>query len=290
MDLRAEGRRADPARHARRARRCRSSSASGSTAAKGVKLDGKRIVVDHHGVGQDVRGQDVHRRDLRGRPDGRRGVSYTVGREPNTQYGETLNGVARKWNTHNCTASSVKVDPYVKPGDPKSGLLFGIDPDPLPADGEGDQRLQAYCFRMCMSERAGEPRPVPEAGRLRRGEVRAAVPQLRGRRPALPDEARHDAQRQDRHEQQLRRQHRLHRPELQVPRGELRRAREDHRGPRVVPEGADVDARRTTRACRRRSATRWRSGAWRRTSSPTTATGRTRSTSARPGGWWATTS
>ena len=35
---------------------------------------------------------------------------------------------------------------------------------------------------------------------------------------------------------------------------------------------------------------RWRSGAWRRTSSPTTATGRTSSTSARPGGWSATTS
>ena len=51
------------------------------------------------------------------------GVSYTVGREPNAKYGETLNGVARKWNTHN-HRFTVKVDPYVKPGDPTSGLLL----------------------------------------------------------------------------------------------------------------------------------------------------------------------
>ena len=56
-------------------------------------------------------------------------VSYTVGRESNKHYGETLNGVARKWNTH-LHRFTVKVDPYVKPGDPKSGLLFGIDPGP----------------------------------------------------------------------------------------------------------------------------------------------------------------
>jgi hypothetical protein len=79
----------------------------------------------------------------------RAGVTYTVGREPNSTYGETLNGVQRKLNTHN-HRFVVKVDPFVKPGDPASGLLFGIDKD-LPPDGEGDHRLQAFCFRMCMS-------------------------------------------------------------------------------------------------------------------------------------------
>jgi FAD dependent oxidoreductase len=78
------------------------------------------------------------------------GVSYTVGREPNSRYGETLNGVQRKLNTHNHRFTA-RVDPFVKPGDPASGLLFGIDKGPLPADGEGDHRLQAFCFRLCMS-------------------------------------------------------------------------------------------------------------------------------------------
>src|SRR5262245_57021423 len=76
------------------------------------------------------------------------GVSYTVGREPNSKYGDTLNGVQKGKNLHN-HRFVVKVDPFVKPGDKASGLLFGIETDPLPADGEGDHRLQAFCFRMC---------------------------------------------------------------------------------------------------------------------------------------------
>src|SRR5207248_7735991 len=89
------------------------------------------------------------------------GVAYTVGREPNAKYGETLNGVARKWNLHN-HRFTVKVDPFVKPGDPKGGLLLGIDPNPLPPDGEGDSRLQAFCFRMCMSNVPANRVPFPK--------------------------------------------------------------------------------------------------------------------------------
>src|SRR5262249_4754406 len=77
-------------------------------------------------------------------------VDHTVGREANAKYGETLNGVQKSRNVHNHRLV-VKVDPFVKPGDKSSGLLFGIEKDPLPADGEGDHRLQAFCFRMCMS-------------------------------------------------------------------------------------------------------------------------------------------
>ena len=78
------------------------------------------------------------------------GVSYTVGREACDTHGETLNGVQ--------VARSVKhqfvknVDPYVKPGDPESGLLFGIQKGGPGTDGEGDQRVQAYCFRVCMTD------------------------------------------------------------------------------------------------------------------------------------------
>ncbi len=119
--------------------------------AKGVKLDGKRIVSIISESGQTFAGRMFIDATYEGDLMAAAGVSYTVGREPNTKYGETYNGVARKWNTHN-HRFVVKVDPYVRPGDPTSGLLFGIDPQPLPADGAGDKRLQAYCFRMCMTD------------------------------------------------------------------------------------------------------------------------------------------
>src|SRR5207248_1879056 len=89
------------------------------------------------------------------------GVSYAVGREANRKYGETLNGLARKWNLHN-HRFVVKVDPYVKPGDPDSGLLHGVDTTPLPPDGEGDERLQAFCFRICMSNVPANRVPFPK--------------------------------------------------------------------------------------------------------------------------------
>jgi hypothetical protein len=89
------------------------------------------------------------------------GVSYAVGREPNAKYGETLNGVERAQNTHS-HRFVVKVDPFLKPGDQASGLLFGIEKDPLPKDGEGDHRLQAFCFRMCMSNVKENSVPFPK--------------------------------------------------------------------------------------------------------------------------------
>jgi hypothetical protein len=87
--------------------------------------------------------------------------SSTFGREPNSKYGETLNGVQKAKNVHN-HRFTVKVDPFVKPGDKASGLLFGIEKEPLPADGEGDDRLQAFCFRMCMSNVKENSVPFPK--------------------------------------------------------------------------------------------------------------------------------
>jgi hypothetical protein len=119
--------------------------------AKGVKLDGKRIASMTTESGKTFAGKMFIDATYEGDLMAAAGVSYTVGRESNKQYDETINGVARKWNQH-AHRFTAKIDPYVKPGDPKSGLLFGIDPNPLPADGEGDKRLQAFCFRMCMSD------------------------------------------------------------------------------------------------------------------------------------------
>lgn len=78
------------------------------------------------------------------------GVGYTVGREANAQYGETLNGVQTAMAKHHQFVKGV--DPYVVKGDPKSGLLPFIDPAGPGAEGAGDKRVQAYCFRMCLTD------------------------------------------------------------------------------------------------------------------------------------------
>lgn len=117
---------------------------------KGVKLSGKRITAFVTESGKEFAGKAFIDATYEGDLMAAAGVTYAVGREANAKYGETLNGVARRWNTHN-HRFVVKVDPFVKPGDKTSGLLHGIDPGPLPPDGEGDHRVQAYCYRLCMS-------------------------------------------------------------------------------------------------------------------------------------------
>ena len=89
------------------------------------------------------------------------GVSYTIGRESNNQYGETLNGVQANMKNTTLTGSVSRnaynhnflprVDPYVKKGDPKSGLLPNVIHKPG-IEGDGDHKIQAYCFRMCLTD------------------------------------------------------------------------------------------------------------------------------------------
>jgi ribulose 1,5-bisphosphate synthetase/thiazole synthase len=78
------------------------------------------------------------------------GVKYTLGREANSQYGETINGIQAKRSTKNQLPTGI--DPYKTKGDPKSGLLPGVNPDPGGADGSADAKLQAYCYRMCLTD------------------------------------------------------------------------------------------------------------------------------------------
>jgi hypothetical protein len=77
------------------------------------------------------------------------GVSYTVGREGNAMHGETLNGI----HVGPYHQFSHAVDPYVREGDPSSGLLPQVLNENLTTrQGEGDNRIQAYCFRVCMTD------------------------------------------------------------------------------------------------------------------------------------------
>jgi hypothetical protein len=87
----------------------------------------------------------------------RAGVSYTVGREANSQYGETLNGIRAETPKHQF---SVPVDPYTNPGDPDSGLLAFIQPDGGGAPGDGDRRVQTYNYRLCFTTNAVNRLPI----------------------------------------------------------------------------------------------------------------------------------
>ena len=78
------------------------------------------------------------------------GVTYTVGREANSTYNETLNGVQKQYAIHHQFYDGV--DPYVVPGDPSSGLLPGVHGNDPGDDGQADSRVQAYCFRLCLTD------------------------------------------------------------------------------------------------------------------------------------------
>ncbi len=77
-------------------------------------------------------------------------VTYMVGREANSVYGETISGIQRALMKNHQLAA--EVDPYVRKGEPSSGLLPGIEPDCAEPDGTGDKRVQAYCYRMCLTD------------------------------------------------------------------------------------------------------------------------------------------
>jgi hypothetical protein len=84
-------------------------------------------------------------------------VSYQVGREPVAAYDETLNGQWQDVSWHTVYQfCGLPVSPYVIPDDPKSGLLPGISADPYGKPGEGDYRVQAYNFRMRLSNKEGK--------------------------------------------------------------------------------------------------------------------------------------
>lgn len=138
----------------------------------GVKMNGLRIVSIAMESGELYRGRMFIDATYEGDLMAAAGVSYTVGRESNSTYGETLNGVQTKRNVKN-HRFIVNVDPYLKPGDPSSGLLPGIHGDGPGEEGSGDHRVQAYCFRMCMSNdpRNRVPFPKPDGYDERRYEL-----------------------------------------------------------------------------------------------------------------------
>jgi hypothetical protein len=128
--------------------------------APGVEMKGNRIAAIVMESGKTFRGKVFIDCTYEGDLLAMAGVTYHVGREANAAYDETLNGVQVKNATKHQFVKAV--DPFLRPGDPTSGLLPGIEPSPPPADGTGDHRVQTYNFRLCATDVPENRRPWPK--------------------------------------------------------------------------------------------------------------------------------
>jgi hypothetical protein len=118
--------------------------------AQGVVKQGARIVRIVMESGRAFEGRMFIDATYEGDLMAKAGVSYHVGREANRVYGETLNGVQ---TGHAVSHQFIRnVDPYRQPGDPKSGVLPGINVDGPGEEFSGDRKMQAYNFRMCTTD------------------------------------------------------------------------------------------------------------------------------------------
>lgn len=129
----------------------------------GVEKDGDRITSITMESGKVFAGKMFLDATYEGDLLAAAGVSYHVGREANAVYGETLNGVQKTQMKGHLFVRPV--DPYKIPGDPSSGLVAGVHGDPPGGQGEGDKRIQAFNFRMCMSNDERNRVPFPKPGR-----------------------------------------------------------------------------------------------------------------------------
>jgi len=82
------------------------------------------------------------------------GAGYIVGRESNSLYNETLNGVQLA-----PAERTAHVSPYRVPGDPTSGLLPRVRPT-HGVQGEGDDQTQAFNFRLCLTNEPANRIPI----------------------------------------------------------------------------------------------------------------------------------
>ena len=127
----------------------------------GVKKEGKKIVSITMESGKTYTAKMFIDATYEGDLMASSNVSYKVGRESNKEYGETLNGVQANYiamtlkrtislnsNHHNFISG---VDPYIVKGKPSSGLLPFIQKGAPGIDGTGDKGIQAYCFRMTLT-------------------------------------------------------------------------------------------------------------------------------------------
>jgi hypothetical protein len=115
----------------------------------GVLMDGQRIGQITMESGLSFKGKMFIDATYEGDLMASSNVSYIVGREPNTRYQETMNGI--QFNIPNAN-KFINIDPYITKADPQSGLLPRIYSDAGGNAGDGDNGVQAYSYRMCLTD------------------------------------------------------------------------------------------------------------------------------------------
>ncbi len=130
----------------------------------GVRKDGAKIVSIRTISGKTFTGRIFIDATYEGDLMAAAGVQYHVGREGKSVYGEEWAGVQTGvlHHGHHFGVLKDKISPYVIPGDPKSGILARISPAAPGEYGAGDSKVQAYCFRMCLTDLATNRLPFPK--------------------------------------------------------------------------------------------------------------------------------
>ncbi|WP_435015790.1 FAD-dependent oxidoreductase [Tundrisphaera sp. TA3] len=120
-----------------------------------VTMDGKRIASIRTANGDTFSAPVFIDASYEGDVMARAGVKYHVGREGKAEYGETLAGVQARSAAHQF---SVPVPARRADGKP----LPTVQAEPPGAPGEGDRKVQAYNYRLCMTDRADNRVPFPK--------------------------------------------------------------------------------------------------------------------------------
>lgn len=130
----------------------------------GVDLSDGRITAIRTLDGMEFRGSMFIDAGYEGDLMAAAGVSYRVGREGRDEYGEEWAGVQKGvfHHRHHFDVLREPISPYWDPNDPASGVLPRISTEPPGQQGEGDHRVQAYCFRVCLTDHPENRVPFPK--------------------------------------------------------------------------------------------------------------------------------
>lgn len=121
----------------------------------GVHKKSKKITSLTMESGQQYKGKVFIDATYEGDLMARSGVSFVIGRESNSTYNESRNGILLNGHT-----TKDSIDPYIKEGDARSGLLPFVEPKAPGRNGESDHRTQAYCYRFTLSTDPGNQLPI----------------------------------------------------------------------------------------------------------------------------------
>lgn len=127
----------------------------------GVETEDGKIVSFHTLSGKTFSGKVFIDATYEGDLMASAGVSYHVGRESTDTYNEQWNGVQKGVDHHGHMFHS-DISAYKVPGDPSSGVVARVSTEPPGENGEGDDKIQAYCFRTCMTNHNPNRLPFPK--------------------------------------------------------------------------------------------------------------------------------